>query len=144
MKFYDRLAQTYDYFIDWDTRIKNEDPFYQHLFQERLAYSILDLGCATGGHSLYWADKGFNVIGIDSSKEMIEYARRQADTREIDAEFQCLQITDFSSSIQQRFDAIICAGNTLSHLTTLESLQRLFQESFQKALKKPAWLFFTS
>ena len=27
MKFYNQLARLYDHFIDWEQRIKNEDPF---------------------------------------------------------------------------------------------------------------------
>ncbi len=129
MKFYDKLAKTYDYFIDWPARIQREDPFYQHLFQESLAKSILDLGCGTGGHAMYWAEIGYNVVGVDSSKEMITYARDLAEEKEIDIEFQCLRLTDFSSRIQQQFDTVVCVGNTVPHILDSFNLKRLFQES---------------
>ena len=129
MKFYDHLAQTYDYFIDWETRIKREDPFFQHLFRERLASSILDLGCGTGGHAIHWAELGFNVVGLDSSTEMIEFARRRAEQEEIDIEFQCLSMTDFTTRIQQKFDVIVCLGNTVSHLLDAETLKKMYQQT---------------
>ncbi|RJP26098.1 MAG: class I SAM-dependent methyltransferase [Candidatus Omnitrophota bacterium] len=131
MKFYDHIAASYDYFIDWESRIKREDPFYQQLFQECLAKSILDLGCGTGGHAMHWADMGYNVIGVDSSREMIAFARDLAEKKEIDIEFQCLQMTDFASRLQTRFDAVICVGNTVAHLLDAANVLRLFHESIQ-------------
>ena len=35
--------------------------------------TILDLGCGTGQHAKYWADKGIKVIGVDQSKEMLRF-----------------------------------------------------------------------
>lgn len=37
---------------------------------------ILDLGCGTGRHSLFFALKGMDVIGIDASEIMIDYAKK--------------------------------------------------------------------
>ncbi|HQH72321.1 MAG TPA: class I SAM-dependent methyltransferase, partial [bacterium] len=87
MKVYNHLAEVYDYFINWDERIKREDPFFQHLFRERLGTAILDLGCATGGHALHWSEMGYNVVGLDSAADMIEQARRLGEERELDIEF---------------------------------------------------------
>ncbi|MBI1387830.1 MAG: methyltransferase domain-containing protein [bacterium] len=129
MKFYDQLAFSYDAFIDWDARIKREDPFYQHIFRERLATSILDAGCGSGGHALHWAGMGYNVVGVDSSPEMIRKAREGAEREELDAEFDCLQLTDFASRLQTRFDAVVCVGNTLSHILNEENMLRFFRES---------------
>lgn len=36
--------------------------------------SILDLACGKGRHAHYLADKGFDVVGLDLSKESIHYA----------------------------------------------------------------------
>jgi len=128
MKFYNQLARLDDHFIDWEQRIKNEDPFFQHLFRERLGTSILDLGCGSGGYSIYLAEMGYNVIGIDSASEMIQLAQEKASQTEVDIEFQCLKMTDFANKLQQQFDAIICNGNTLSHLLESDQVLRMFQE----------------
>ncbi|MGC9328329.1 MAG: class I SAM-dependent methyltransferase [Candidatus Hinthialibacter sp.] len=129
MKVYSNLAPIYDYFIDWKDRIRREDPFFQHLFQERLATSILDVACGTGGHSLHWAEMGYNVVGVDSAPNMIEYARQKANEEELDVEFQCYPMTDFSSRLHQKFDAIVCLGNNIPHLLEVEHVQKLFQEA---------------
>lgn len=129
MKFYDQLSADYDAFIDWDARMKREDPFFQHIFRECLATSILDLGCGTGGHSLFWGDMGMNMVGVDSAAGMIKIAEQRAEEKELDIEFQCLPITDFSKRIQQQFDSIVCVGNTISHLLTEEDVLKCFRET---------------
>ncbi|MDX9752325.1 MAG: class I SAM-dependent methyltransferase [bacterium] len=131
MKFYDHLAETYDYFIQWEDRIHREDPFYQHLLRERLGTSILDLGCGSGGFSLHWADMGYNVVGIDSSMGMIKQAQNKAEAQEIDTEFACLPMTDFTGKLQQQFDAVICVGNNLAHILEPEPMVRVFQETIK-------------
>ncbi|MEA2428098.1 MAG: hypothetical protein QOF37_1726 [Thermoleophilaceae bacterium] len=40
--------------------------------------SILDLGCGTGGHAIPLARRGYEVVGVDLSAEMLEQARRKA------------------------------------------------------------------
>ena len=129
MKVYNNLAAVYDYFIDWEDRLHREDPLFQHLFQERLATSILDVGCGSGGHAIHWANMGYNVVGIDSAKDMIEYAQHRADEEELDMEFQCYSMTDFASRIQQKFDAVVCVGNNIPHLLETDHVKRLFTET---------------
>jgi predicted TPR repeat methyltransferase len=38
------------------------------------AKTILELGCGTGKHANILADYGFNILGIDSSKTMLNEA----------------------------------------------------------------------
>jgi len=40
--------------------------------------SILDVGCGSGYKSKYMDEKGFNITGIDFSKEMIRLAKKKA------------------------------------------------------------------
>lgn len=129
MKAYDYLASYYDIVFDWEERLRREEPFFETLFQEKMATSILDLGCGAGGHSLFWSDLGMHVVGLDSSAGMIREAQRRADEEGLDVEFHCLSITDFSQKVQQRFDAVVCVGNTLPHLIEPEAVRRLFRET---------------
>lgn len=49
---------------------------------------VLDVGCGDGEFALELARRGASVVGIDSSSEMIEAARRRAKTHEADIVFQ--------------------------------------------------------
>jgi SAM-dependent methyltransferase len=42
---------------------------------------VLDLGCGTGGHALVLAARGYEVVGVDRSEEMLALARRKAAGR---------------------------------------------------------------
>jgi SAM-dependent methyltransferase len=43
--------------------------------------SVLDLGCGTGNHALLLADRGYDVVGVDRSAEMLQNARDKAGDR---------------------------------------------------------------
>lgn len=47
----------------------------------------LDIGCGTGDNSLWLADKGFKVTGIDISEKAIRLAREKASRRKINCRF---------------------------------------------------------
>ncbi|WMX16594.1 class I SAM-dependent methyltransferase [Aureispira sp. CCB-E] len=51
------------------------DNLVQHLAVPQQA-KILDLACGKGRHSIYLADKGFDVVGVDLSPESIEHAQQ--------------------------------------------------------------------
>ncbi len=51
------------------------DNLVQHL-QLGKAANILDLACGKGRHSIYLANKGFDVVGLDLSPESIEFAQQ--------------------------------------------------------------------
>lgn len=51
------------------------DNLVEHL-QVPSQAKILDLACGKGRHSIYLANKGFDVVGVDLSPESIEYARQ--------------------------------------------------------------------
>ncbi|MBO9696392.1 MAG: class I SAM-dependent methyltransferase [Sphingopyxis sp.] len=39
---------------------------------------VLDIGCGTGGHSLEWARRGIDCVGVDMSPSMIALAKEKA------------------------------------------------------------------
>lgn len=43
--------------------------------------SVLELGCGTGGHGLELAARGYEVVGVDRSAEMLARARAKAAAR---------------------------------------------------------------
>jgi 2-polyprenyl-3-methyl-5-hydroxy-6-metoxy-1,4-benzoquinol methylase len=45
------------------------------LFQEHNVKRVLDLGCGSGRHTIYLAQKGFDVYGIDISEQGIKKAK---------------------------------------------------------------------
>lgn len=55
---------------------------------------VLDLGCGPGGWALQVAQSypEFSVMGVDVSPQMVEYARAQAEARELAVQFRIMDI----------------------------------------------------
>ncbi|HZH67593.1 MAG TPA: class I SAM-dependent methyltransferase [Chitinophagales bacterium] len=81
----DKTPQWYEVWFDspyYPILYKDRDEAEARLFIENLAKDleipdkakVLDLACGRGRHSSYLADKGYQVVGIDISKESIEDA----------------------------------------------------------------------
>jgi len=51
--------------------------------------AVLDIGCGTGTSSIWLAEQGFDVIGVDVSKEAVAIAEKRACDEEIVCRFLC-------------------------------------------------------
>jgi SAM-dependent methyltransferase len=70
---YDALYQDKDYEAECD--------LLERLAREHgdgSTQRVLDLGCGTGGHAIVLARRGYEVVGVDRSEEMLALARRKA------------------------------------------------------------------
>lgn len=47
----------------------------------RITGTVLDIGCGTGENTIYLAERGYDVLGIDISPPAIDAARRNASER---------------------------------------------------------------
>lgn len=52
-----------------------EWPDYEKCVLEHVRGRVLDVGCGAGRHSLYLQDKGFDVVSIDLSLEVVKVAK---------------------------------------------------------------------
>ena len=79
MEAYTSFAQVYDLFMD-NVPYEMWGEYLTELFKE---YEIkdgllLDLGCGTGKLTRYLAEKGYDMIGVDYSYEMLDIAKAQS------------------------------------------------------------------
>ena len=72
-EYYDLTHKSYDYSSQCDLI---EKLFKKH-FKHGRVKSLLDIGCGTGNQSIIFAKKGYNVIGIDNSTEMLTVAKKK-------------------------------------------------------------------
>lgn len=57
--------------------------------------TIVDIGCGSGRDSLFFANAGFNVLGIDASSSAVSLCQRTAEERGISrASFFCYNVDD--------------------------------------------------
>jgi len=118
-KYYDLLYQDKDYAEECD--------FLEEIFRRYagdMPKAILDAGCGTGGHALILAERGYDVTGVDQSKEMIYIAKNKAAHIGANADFRRMNMIDFK--LGRRFDACISMFAAVGYVTANEELQRCF------------------
>jgi SAM-dependent methyltransferase len=69
---------------------------------------ILDIGCGAGRHSLYFQEKGFEVVALDISPGALEVAKRRGIKNTI-----CHDIKSFPS-FSQTFGSFLFMGNNFA------------------------------
>ena len=97
--------------------------------------SILDLGCGTGAHTIELSNRGYNIIGLDPSLDMIEEARKKNSNINFWPYY--LHETNF----ENRFDCIISMFHVVNNILDINSLNQYF-ESISKALVDNGILIF--
>jgi SAM-dependent methyltransferase len=90
-------------------------------YASRQIESVLDVGCGTGGHSLILAERGYDVIGVDQSPEMLRRARAKAESAGIRARF--LEGDARTLRLDRSFDAVLLMFAVLGYQQTNEDVR---------------------
>jgi 2-polyprenyl-3-methyl-5-hydroxy-6-metoxy-1,4-benzoquinol methylase len=123
---------------DLDNPGGEDHAYYRSLADELDARSIIDLGCGTGLLTRSLAKPGRTVIGVDPSRTMLDYARRQpgADSVTwIHGDASALAPTGTA-------DLATCTGNAIMHVSP-DALPATLT-SLAKALRPGGTLSFES
>lgn len=110
------FVEKWDELIDWDQRAETEGDFFIELLRKRGVKRVLDVATGTGFHSIRLIEAGFEVVSVDGSPYMLSKAfengrRRGHVLRTRHADWRWL-----NRDVLGRFDAVICLGNSLTHL----------------------------
>jgi SAM-dependent methyltransferase len=109
---------------DLDNPSGDDHAYYCALADQVGAQVIVDLGCGTGLLARSLATPGRTVTGVDPSRTMVEYARRQpgsAAVTWVDGDASAIEATG-------TVDLAICTGNAIMHIAPRElpeTLRRL-------------------
>ena len=76
---------------------------------DRVTSPVLDAGCGTGEHALFFAARGHRVTGIDFVEEAIRRARRKAAERSLLLEFLVKDATALGEG-GERFASVVDSG----------------------------------
>ncbi|HOQ07712.1 MAG TPA: methyltransferase domain-containing protein [Clostridiales bacterium] len=117
--YYDRLMGDVDY-SGWADYVT--DIFRRHGLEPELA---ADLGCGTGSFCLEMAKRGFDMIGIDVSAEMLSIAKQKAVDANVDVLFLNQDMTSFE--LYGTVDAITCLVDSINYVTYKNDLKRMFR-----------------
>ena len=100
---------------------------------------ILDIACGEGTFAVEMAKRGFQVVGVDISEEMLKFAKEKAKNENVNVEFICgdMRSLDFN----EEFGLVTCWFDSLNYLLTLKDLEKAFAGVY-KALKKDGLFIF--
>ena len=87
---------------------------------------LLDLACGTGSVSVRLAEKGYEVIGVDLSPEMLSEAQNKAYSAGQNILFLCQDMT--ALDLYGTVDAAVCTLDGLCHLPNEESVFAALQK----------------
>lgn len=92
---------------------------------------VIDVGCGTGEHSIFFASRGHPVLGVDSAPLAIEKAKAKAAERKSEAEFLVWDALDLGS-LERKFDTAVDSG--LFHVFP-DPQRAAYVESLSRALR---------
>ncbi len=75
--------------------------------------SILDLGCGTGSHALILAERGYEVVGVDRSMDMLSQARAKMVGRGFNADFHWDDIR--TMNLDRKFDIVVMMFSVIGY-----------------------------
>lgn len=127
MTVFEELALIYDQSIDWTQRLQRELSLLSPLIENQKPARILDLACGSGRHAVAFAKKGHEVIGLDLSPQMIAAATRHAEENDVHVQFHTADMSKVNTIVTGSFDLILCLGNSLALLPSINVLQTTLQ-----------------
>ncbi|MFT5446086.1 MAG: SAM-dependent methyltransferase [Gammaproteobacteria bacterium] len=133
------FVSKWDALIDWRARADSEGQFFIDILRARDKHSVLDVACGTGFHSIRLCEAGFDVTSSDGSAAMIAKAFENGQSRGRILKVMQADWRWLNKDIHGKYDAIICLGNSFTHLHEEQDRRRALAE-FYAALKHDGML----
>lgn len=127
MESYESLAFSYDA-LTQDVGYEKRADFIEKLFARAKmpVHTVLDLACGTGTMTKLFTERGYELIGVDISEEMLMEAREKTQNiRGVPPLFlhQSMPELDLYGTV----DACICCLDSLNYLTDPRDVRRTFE-----------------
>ncbi len=117
--YYDLLTEN----VDYESRC---DYIYNLLADNAVGKGILlDLACGTGSLSMLLAEKGYEVIGVDASEEMLSVAQEKKYESEADAIFLCQKMEELD--LFGTINAAVCTLDSINHVTDEKTVREIIR-----------------
>ena len=110
------FVDKWDMLIDWNARADSEGDFFIEQLRRRGAKRILDVATGTGFHTVQLLRAGFEVISVDGSAEMLAKSFQNGRDAGFIVRTVCADWRWLCRDVHAKFDAIVCLGNSFTHL----------------------------
>lgn len=126
MEAYTSFAEVYDQFMD-NVPYREWADFLQEILQKEGINDglVLDLGCGTGSMTEELAGRGYDMIGVDNSEDMLEIAmeKRQESGHDILYLLQDMQEFELYGTVR----AVVSVCDSVNYVTEKEELEQVFR-----------------
>ena len=127
-ELYKSLAPFYDAFnghLDYEKWADFLEESFHRYFPGRVE-SVLDLACGTGRMTQELCRRGYDMIGVDISPEMLAEARAASEKHGMTDRilYLCQDMCDFE--LYGTVEAVVCCLDAVNHITDRADLSRCF------------------
>lgn len=127
MMAYGPLARVYDV-LTGDVGYEKRADYIEKLFQKSRipVHTVLDLACGTGAMTVLLTERGYELISVDGSPDMLAAAREKAAQVRGEAPVflnQSMPELDLYGTV----DAAVCCLDSLNYLTSPREVQRTLE-----------------
>jgi 2-polyprenyl-3-methyl-5-hydroxy-6-metoxy-1,4-benzoquinol methylase len=124
------LAKYYTWiFGGLDLQIEENRKFFaRHNIQPIGSGLAFDLGAGCGFQSIPLAELGFRVVALDLSSKLL--AQLKTNAAGLAVETICDDLSNFTGYDRGAIELLVCMGDTLTHLESLDRVQKLLTRAF--------------
>ncbi len=134
-----KIAQGWDYFFDEAEALRDLNLYLDIIKDSPEQFGkTLDIGCGTGRFSIPLAQKGYSVLGVDSSAPMLEVLERKNKQTNLQVGIERTSFEDFNS--KQSFDGIV-AFYVLQFMLKSDDVISFFRKAHSLLSEKGTFLF---
>lgn len=126
MEVYTSFSEVYDQFMD-NVPYREWADFLQEILQQEGIRDglVLDLGCGTGSMTEELALRGYDMIGVDNSEEMLEIAMRKRQKSGSDILYLLQEMQKFE--LYGTVRAVVSVCDSINYVTEAEELEAVFR-----------------
>ncbi len=124
------FVERWDQLIDWDGRAQTEGDFFIQVLRNYGCESVIDAATGTGFHSVQLLKAGFEVASVDGSPQMLAKAFANARDHSLILSTVHSDWRWLSRDVVGRYDAIICLGNSFTHIFSEHDRRRTLAEFY--------------
>lgn len=137
MATYETFASVYDAIMD--DRLYDQWTAFSLRHFPKGKTKLLELACGTGIQSLRFKEAGFDVTGLDLSREMLELAKKRSQKAGLVIPFLEGNMLDLSSLAC--FDMVTCYSDSLCYMEDEVEVGHVFQEVYHHLNEGGRFLF---
>lgn len=130
---YDRLMEDVDYegWANYVEKIMDDNM--------KKTNKILELACGTGNITIPLAKKGYNVVGLDISQDMLMVAKDKSIENNLKVLFIEQNMIDLE--LEEKFDCVLSMCDGINYIVDTEDLLEVFQRVYNTLEDGGAFIF---